>query len=82
VDAVLELDDKVYIMEFKYRNCLPSASLEDKQKLFKEALEEGLTQIKSRGYYKKYTGSGKAIYHAAFAFLGRDDIEMIVESMQ
>ena len=38
-----------------------------------------MEQIKSRGYQKKYSGSGKAVYLAAFAFLGRDDIEMAWE---
>ena len=31
------------------------------------------------GYAKKYEGSGKKVHLAAFAFLGRDDIEMTVE---
>ena len=35
-----------------------------------------MKQIKDKGYADKYEGSGKAIYHAAFAFLGRDEIEM------
>ncbi|MCL1816388.1 MAG: ATP-binding protein [Clostridiales bacterium] len=79
VDAVLELADKVYVMEFKYRNCKPDASDEIKNKLFETALREGMQQIEERGYHKKYLGSGKTIYQAAFAFLGRDDIEMNVE---
>ena len=44
--------------------------------LFDTALEEALAQIKDKGYAAKYIGSGKTILHAAFAFLGRDDIEM------
>ena len=79
VDAVMELGDKVYIIEFKYKNCPPGASEEKKQKLFAKALGEGMDQIKDRGYYKKYIGSGKTIYQAAFAFLGRDEIEMTME---
>jgi len=79
VDAVLELDDKVYILEFKYRDCTPEASSEVKRKLFTEALAEGIKQIKDRGYADKYSGSGKTLFRAAFAFLGRDDIEMQVE---
>jgi hypothetical protein len=76
IDAVLELDDKVYVMEFKYRDCAPDALRETKQKLFEEALEEGMRQIKEREYAKKYAGSGKTICQAVFAFLGRDDIAM------
>ena len=79
IDAVLDLGDKVYVMEFKYRDCPPEATAEDKAALFQEALEEGINQIKDRGYSKKYSASGKKIYHAAFAFLGRDNIEMMVE---
>ena len=35
-----------------------------------------MKQIEDRGYCKKYAGSGKTIYQAVFAFLGRDEIEM------
>ena len=80
VDAILELDDKVYVMEFKYKKSSPDASDEDKCKLFEEALDEAIMQIKDREYAAKYQGSGKTIYQAAFAFLGRGDIEMRVES--
>jgi hypothetical protein len=80
IDAALELDDKVYIIEFKYKDCAPNASDEDKKKLCAKALEEGMEQLKNRGYADKYAGSGKTIYQAAFAFLGRDEIEMIASS--
>ncbi|MCL2058626.1 MAG: ATP-binding protein [Oscillospiraceae bacterium] len=79
IDATLELDDKAYVMEFKYVDCPPEASDEEKRALFDKALIEGLGQINDRGYHKKYIGSGKTIYKAVFAFLGRDNIEMIVE---
>jgi hypothetical protein len=78
IDAVLELDDKVFIMEFKYKDCSPNADQEEKRRLFDEALDEALDQIKDRGYSQKYEGGGKTIYQAAFAFLGRDEIEMRV----
>jgi hypothetical protein len=76
VDAVLKLSDKVYVMEFKYIDCEPSITNEEKKELFAKALREGLGQIEERGYGKKYLGSGKEIYQVAFAFLGPDDIEM------
>ena len=82
VDAVLELDDYVYVMEFKYESCAPDASKDNKQQLFDKALDKAMCQIKDRGYHKKYIGSGKTVYLAAFAFLGRDDIEMKVESVE
>ena len=76
IDAVLELDDKVYVMEFKYENCPPDASAQEKQALFETALNNAMEQIESKGYADRYKGSGKAIYQAAFVFLGRDDIQL------
>ena len=40
-----------------------------------------MEQIKEKGYHKKYGGSRKTIYLAAFAFLGRDEIEMKLEAV-
>ena len=79
IDAVLELSDKVYIIEFKYEKCDNNASVEEKQELFNKALDKGMMQIADRGYADKYTGCGKGVYLAAFAFLGRDNIRMRVE---
>jgi hypothetical protein len=78
IDAILEIDEKVYIMEFKYRECAPEASDEQKQKLIKDTLDEAMGQIDEKGYAERYLGSGKTVHKAAFAFLGRDDIEMRV----
>ena len=78
IDGVLEYDDKVYVMEFKYKDCPRDAAPEIKSKIFEKALEEGLRQIADKGYCKKYAGSGKTVYQAAFVFLGRDNIEMVV----
>ena len=80
-DAALELEDKAYVIEMKYKDCPPDASKEEKQRLFDEALAEGMAQISDKGYAKKYEGSGKTVYSAAFAFLGRDDIEMLAEKI-
>jgi hypothetical protein len=76
IDAILELDDKVYIFEFKYKDCPQEASAEEKQKLSRASLDEAMTQIKDRGYQQKYEGGNKKVYQAAFVFLGRDNIEM------
>ena len=81
VDAILELDDKVYIMEMKYCKCLPDSSAEQKRNLFDKALGEAMEQIDDKGYAAKYQGSGKAINKAAFVFLGRGDIEMRYETI-
>ena len=84
IDAVLELVNTVYIMELKYEDGSTllsggGAAEDKKRKLFDKALYEGMKQIESKGYANKYTGSGKVIYKAVFAFLGRDEIEMRVE---
>ncbi|MCL2813704.1 MAG: ATP-binding protein [Oscillospiraceae bacterium] len=79
IDAVLEMEDKVYVMEFKYKDCAPETNQAEKEKLFTAALNEGMVQIKERSYHTKYIGRGKTIYLAAFAFLGRDEIEMKME---
>jgi hypothetical protein len=51
-----------------------------KQERFAKTLEQGMRQIKDKGYAQKYEGSGKTVCHAAFAFLGRSDIEMRAET--
>ncbi|MCL1805157.1 MAG: ATP-binding protein, partial [Clostridiales bacterium] len=76
IDAVLEIADKVYVLEFKYEDCAPDADEETKRKLYEKALDEGVRQLADRGYADKYIGSGREIIQAAFAFLGRDNIEM------
>ena len=81
IDAVLEADDKIYIFEFKYEYCPPDADEDTKRKIFDKALESGMKQITDRGYADKYIGSGKTIYLAAFAFLGRDNVEMVSSVM-
>ena len=78
IDAVLEFGDKVYIFEFKYVDCPPDANAEEKRKLSGKALELGMKQIADKGYASKYIGSGKTVYIAAFAFLGRDNVEMLL----
>ena len=76
IDAVLELDDHVYILEFKHMACAADASPGEKQKLFDKALDDGIKQINEKDYANKFAGGTKKIYKAAFAFLGRDDIAM------
>ena len=78
IDAILELEDKIYVMEFKYRDAEPGILPEAKQKLFEKALAEGVKQMTDRGYAKKYESGGKKVCQAVFVFLGRDDIEMRV----
>ena len=80
MDAELEHGDKVYIVEFKYRNSKKGATAEEKRVLFNGVLDDAMGQIKDRGYADKYVGSGKKVYLVALAFLGRADIEMRVEA--
>ena len=77
IDAVLEMSDKIYIIEFKYKKV--GADSGEKEKLIRKALDDGIAQIKSRGYHEKYAGKGKTIYQVAFAFLGRNEIYMSFE---
>ena len=81
IDAVLELGDVVYILEFKHHTCAIDARAEQKAHLFKAALDDGIRQIKARGYYKKYEGSGKTVHNVAIALLGRADIDMRMETV-
>ena len=82
IDATMELEDRFYIMEFKYEGCASDATADEKRKLFDKALDDGMKQIKNRGYYKKYSASEKIVHLAAFAFLGRDDIDMRTEILE
>ena len=79
IDAVLELDDKVYIIEFKYAECPINTSEETKRAIVNKTLADGIEQINKKGYANKYQAGGKTIIKAAFVFLGRDEIEMTIE---
>ena len=76
IDAALELEDRVYVFEFKYVAYPQDADEGKKIALYEKALKQGMKQISDRGYAEKYRGSGKTVYIAAFAFLGRGDVEM------
>ena len=65
-------------MAFKYGKCPPNASIEDTRMLFDTMLDDAMDQMVGKGYGTKYRGSGKTVYQAAFAFLGRDDIDLRV----
>jgi hypothetical protein len=78
VDAVIEMGERVYVMEFKYAERAPEAGAEEMREQCERALCEGMRQIGERGYAKRYAGSGKTVCMAAFAFFGRDDIHMRV----
>ncbi len=79
IDGVLELDDKVYIMEFKYADLRKDETDINKEKAIKKELNLAMVQLKDRGYADKYMGSNKKIYQVAMAFIGRDNIDMQIE---
>ena len=76
IDAVLVHGDKVYVFEFKYENCPPDANEDEKRRIFEKTLSSGMKQINEKGYADRYMRSGKTVYQAVFAFLGRDSIEL------
>jgi len=78
IDATFELEDNVYVIEFKYIDCPQDTSTETKREKCNKALDDGMAQIISRGYLKRFEGSEKAIHKVVLVFLGRDEIEMRV----
>ena len=81
VDAVLKIGNIVYVMEFKYHDCDSGADSEVKEKLINNLLDEGMRQIKEKGYTDKFANRNSTVYRVAFAFLGKDDITMMVETV-
>ncbi len=63
IDAVLELDDKIFIIEFKYRR-----ENVDLDTLVKTAL----TQIRNKKYYEKYLSKNKRIYLLGIGFIEKE----------
>jgi hypothetical protein len=63
IDGVLELKDKVYVIEFKYGE--PGTKME-------KLLEQAIRQIKARRYHEKYLDSGRQIYLLGVGFCGKE----------
>jgi hypothetical protein len=76
VDGVLELSDKVYVLEFKYKKHKGAVVPES---LFAAALEEGMAQIDAQGYCDRYRGGDKAVYKVAVAVAGRGAVRVRYE---
>ena len=64
IDAVLELTDKVYIMEFKFAT---NTKVKQATTLSRRAIK----QIKDKQYYEPYLGQGKKIILLGLGFLDR-----------
>jgi hypothetical protein len=67
MDGVLELDDKIYVIEFKYQNS--GVTLET-------LVQSALDQINDRKYYESYLAENKQIILLGVGFLGKKEIDM------
>lgn len=63
IDAVLELEDKVYIIEFKFAK---NTKVKQASTLSRRAIK----QIKDKKYYEPYVGSDKRVLLLGLGFLG------------
>lgn len=64
IDAVLELSDKVYILEFKFAT---NKRVKKVQTLANKAIQ----QIETQKYYESYLGSGKKVILLGIGFLNK-----------
>ncbi|MEM9884624.1 MAG: AAA family ATPase [Bacteroidota bacterium] len=64
IDAVLELNDKIYIIEFKF-------GLQTKVKKVETLSRNALKQIQDKKYYEAYLSSGKRILLLGLGFLDK-----------
>ena len=71
VDAIIELEDLIYIIEFKY----------SENKKIEILLEEAMNQIKEKKYYEPYLAEGKKILLLAVGFLGKEEIDLRLEEI-
>jgi len=63
IDGVLEFDDKVYLIEFKYGE--PGSKME-------KLLEKALLQIKEKKYYERFMSEKKKIILLAAGFIDKE----------
>jgi len=69
VDAVLETEDLIYIIEFKF----------SEEKEMKTILEEAIQQIKDRKYFEPYLADKRKILLLGVGFLGKENIGLTLE---
>lgn len=65
IDAVLELPDKVYIIEFKF-------ATDKRTKRVATLAQKALKQISEKKYYEAYLGSGKKVILVGIGFLSKE----------
>ena len=63
IDGVLEFDDKIYVIEFKYGK---SGSKMEK------ILDDAIKQVKHRKYYERFMTEGKRIIFMGVGFLEKE----------
>jgi hypothetical protein len=63
IDGVLELKDKIYVIEFKYGK---EGTLMDK------LLDQAVNQIKTRKYHERYLDRERKIYFLGVGFIGKE----------
>ena len=65
IDAVLELSDKVYIIEFKF-------ATDKRTKRVTPLAQKALKQITDKKYYEAYLGSGRKVLLLGIGFLDKE----------
>ncbi len=71
-DGILEYEDKVYVIEFKFARAGKMSTL----------LSKALEQINKQGYHLPYKSSGKTIYQLAVGFLYKKKEKEEVASLE
>ena len=82
VDAVIELENNIYIFELKYIDTPIDACEDSKTKQIDNTLDDALEQIESKGYINKFINTDKDITCVALVFFDRDDIEMRLRKVE
>ena len=73
-DVILETNDIVYVMEWKYCKCDVKATSDEKRSLLDNALEEACEQISFKGYSKPYIANSKRVIEVGIAVAARTDV--------
>lgn len=72
IDGVIEFDDKLYIVEFKF----------SRKGTVENLVKRALKQIKDKGYVDSYTSKNKKIYFLGVGFLEKKEKEMAHSKLQ
>ena len=75
-DMVVEIDDQVFIIEFKMAEYTEQAGKAEVAKAAKDALNAAFAQMRERGYGDKYRASGRKVHLIAVA-CGREERNLL-----